>query len=283
MLLRTAAVLLFTAALLLPAAAFATDVQPGVDPVVHVSPSWWDFGLVPLPADFFEPGSDPFDGGVPADASVIPSSPHCPGPLGNASMLIRRNNIAVLPGFPSSDVIDVEIVELSLVSASPITVTYNGGLNPESWDMEITLSASLASTGTMTIRQLDPDGGTFDAAIVLQPHFTFTRVSDSQVRTLDGAGTYDDLIEAIDVPWVFTDPGLACPSCMTNFIPGHNGAGPIDFTFAGVSSQHTVHVGCTAGPIPTLSEWGLIAALTILMILGVYWIARRRIVTVRAS
>lgn len=276
MLRRTAVVVLFAAVLLLPVAVFATDVQTGFDPVVHVPPSFWDFGPTPLPADFFGPGSDPFDGGVPADASVLPSSPFCPGFLGNTDMIIERKDVAVLPGAPSSDVIDIEIVELSLVSVNPITVTYNGGLNPELWEVEITLSPSLASNGTMTIRQEHPDGGTFDAQVYLQPYFTFTRVSDSTVRTLDGAGMYEDLINALGVPWTYNDPGLTCPSCVTNFIPGHDGVSPADFTFTGTSSLHTVRCGCISGAIPTLSQWGLIIAATILLALGGYTIARRR-------
>jgi len=285
MLLRTASFVLLTAALLIPVAAFATDVQTGFDPVVHVPPSFWDFGPTPLPADYFGPGSDPFDGGVPADASVLPSSPSCPDALGNTDMIIERKGIALLPGFPSSDVIDVEIVELSLVSTSPISVTYNGGLDPELWNVEITLSPSLASTGTMTIRQEHADGGTFDAAILLQPHFTFRRVSDSEIRMLDGVGIYEDLIETINVAWAYSDPDLSCPSCVTNFVPGHSGANPVDFAFTGMRSQHTVRSSCTeTPPIPTIPQWALIAALTVLVTLGAYMVTwRRRSVTVQTS
>jgi hypothetical protein len=268
--------MLLAVVLVLPVATFATDVQTGIDPVEHVPPSWWDFGPIPLPVDFFGPGSDPFDGGVPADAKAIWPSPDCPGDLGNTSMLIERKNVAVLPGFPSSDVIDIEIISMNLVSVNPITVTYNGGLNPELWDVEITLSPSLASTGSMTIRQEHANGGTFDSAINLQPHFTFTRVSDSEVRTLDGVRIHQDLIEALGVPWVYSDPGLACPSCVTNFIPGHDGINPLDYTLAGVSSQHTIRCGCSPAAIPTLSQWGMGIVLTILLILGVYSIVRRR-------
>ena len=194
MLLRTVTILVLAAAFILPVPVHATSVQPGIDPVRHIPPSQWDFGPVPLPADFFEPGSDPFDGGIPGDQTALPPVPECPGDLGPTSMLIQRKDVALLPTMPSSDVIDVEIIALSLLSSSPITVTYNGGLNPEQWDVEITLSSSLASTGTMTIRKEHANGGTFDAAIFVQPHFTFTRVADGQVLTLDGAGTYEDEI-----------------------------------------------------------------------------------------
>jgi len=266
--------LLITPLFFLPRATFATDVQTGSDPVVHVQPSFWDFGPTPLPADHFGPGSDPFDGGVPADATVLPSSPNCPGPLGNTSMLIERKGVAVLPGVPSSDVIDIEIVELSLVSTNPITVTYFGGLNPELWEVEIALSPSLASNGTMTIRQEHAGGGTFDASIVLQPHFSFRRVSDGLVRTLDGAGTWQDVIQVVGVPWVYSAPDLACPSCVSNFVPGHDGVDLVDLALAGTTSLHTVRSACSGNPVPTLSPWGFAAALTLLLLLGGYSLAR---------
>jgi len=275
MLHRAVTTLLFIFVIILPAAGLATDVQPGIDPVEHVPPSWWDFGPTPLPADYFGPGSDPFDGGVPADASAIPSWPGCPGDLGNTSMLIQRLNIAALSGVPSSAVIDVEIVALSLVSTDPITVTY-GGINPEQWDVEITLSLVIPSSGTMTIRKEHPNGGTFDAAITVQPYFTFTRVSDSTVRTLDGAGTYADLVEVLDAPWVYSDPALECPPCVSNFIPGHNGAGPVNYAYTGMKSKHTVRCGCLPAVIPTLSQWGLIAVLSVVFVVGAYFIVKRR-------
>jgi hypothetical protein len=283
--LRTPAAVLIAVILILPAAASATNVQTGIDPVEHFPPSWWDFGPAPLPADFFGPGSDPFDGGVPADAKAMGSTPDCPGELGNTSMLIERKDTALLPAIPSSDVINVEIIAMSLVSADPITVTYFGGTNPELWNVEITLSPSLTSIGTMTIRKEHANGGTFDAAIYLQPHFTFTRVSDSETRTLDGAGMYEDLIEALGVPWVYADPHLACPSCVTNFIPGHDGVNPIDYALTGVISLHTVRCSCAyTTAIPTLSQWGTAIALIALLILGVYAIVRhRRIAGIRIS
>ncbi len=276
MFIRTLAVLFFAVVLTLPAATLATSVQSGIDPVEHLPPSWWDFGPMPLPADFFGPGSDPFDGGIPGDQTSIWPSPDCPGDLGNTSMLIERLTVANLPGFPSSDLVDTEIIAMHLTSTNPITVTYNGGLNPELWDVEITLSPSVASLGSMLIRQEHTNGGTFDAEIYLQPYFTFTRVSDSEVRILDGAGTYEDLISATGVPWVYTDPGLACPSCVTNFLPGHNGIEPVQYTYSGTNSMHTVRCGCLQNPIPTLSQWGLGIVLSVLLIAGGYLIVRRR-------
>ncbi|MFH1754893.1 MAG: hypothetical protein ABIA59_04245 [Candidatus Latescibacterota bacterium] len=259
-----------------PAAALAMDVQPGIDVLKHLLPSGWDFGPQPIDGDYFGPGSDPFDGGVPADQTSLDPTPDCPGAQGDISMLIERLDLAFLPIIGSSDIIDTEIIAMSLVSATPITVTYNGGLNPELWNVEITLSPFAASTGTMTIRLDVADGGTFDSEFLLQPHFTFTRVSDSEIRELDGAGIYQDLISVTNVPWVYEDPKVACPSCASNFIPGHNGVNKVEYSYTGLKSQHTVQSGCAQIPIPTLSQWGLLAVLTMLLIAGTYSITRRR-------
>jgi hypothetical protein len=262
--------------LVFPSVTLAVDVDPGIDPIDHLPPSWWDFGPQPIDGDFFGPGSDPFDGGIPGDQTSLDPTPDCPGAHGDISMLIERRDPALLPIIGSSDVIDTEIIAMSLVSNAPIVVTYNGGLNPELWNVEITLSPSIPSTGTMTIRLDTPEGGTFDSEFLLQPYFTFTRESDGEVRELDGAGLYQDLISVLNVPWVYEDPNIACPSCASNFIPGHNGLNKVEFTYAGLKSQHTVQSGCTQIPIPTLTQLGLLAVLTIMLMAGAYSITRRR-------
>jgi hypothetical protein len=149
--------------------------------------------------------------------------------------------------------------------------------------VEITPSSSIASTGTMTIQLDHPEGGVFNTEITVQPHFTFTRVSDSAERTLDGAGTYQDVISATNVPWVHSDPDLSCPSCASNFIPGHNGTNTVAFNLTGTSSQHTVKSSCVQAVIPTLSQLGLALALAILVMLGIYVLARRRTVCEQVS
>ena len=261
--------------LFMPGIALGQDVLPGFDILVHQDPSDWDFGPMPLPAGFFGPGSDPFDGGVPMKGKPLGSSPLCPGDLGPADMLILRSESAVLPGIPSDDVIAVEIVELSLVSVAPITVSYNGGASTEDWDVELTLSSIAPSEGSMLITKFHPNGGAFAASIILRPYFTFTRVSDSFTLTLDGAGSYDDIIECADIPWVYGAPPLQCPPCAGNFIPGHDDTQKVPFVMADVLSSHTVMSACTINT-PTLSQWGMIAIIGLILTAGVLWISRRR-------
>ena len=60
---------------------------------------------------------------------------------------------------------------LSLRSINPITVTFDNGTAPQSWNVGVGLSIFKASTGTMTIEA----GGTFDSSLKVWPRFTFTR------------------------------------------------------------------------------------------------------------
>jgi hypothetical protein len=75
--------------------------------------------------------------------------------------------------------IPIEIVALSLVSCQPITVTYNGGMSPEQWDVRVCLSsAGPQQMGSMTVRTSDCDcleGGTFDSQLPILPKLVFTR------------------------------------------------------------------------------------------------------------
>jgi hypothetical protein len=145
----------------------------------------------------------------------------------------------------------------------------------------MTISPTAPSEGSMTITKFFPNGGAFDASIILRPYFTFTRVSDSFTQTLDGAGLYDDIIECLGVPWVHEAPPLECPPCAANFIPGHNEIEPLPFGLSGLVSTNTVKSACTINT-PTLSQWGMIAIVVLMIAAGMACIHRRRRVAVRA-
>jgi hypothetical protein len=272
----------FLGLILLPGIAPAQDVLPGFDILEHLDPSGWDFGSQPLPADFFGPGSDPFDGIIALKGDPLGSSPNCPGDLGLADMIVLRRERATLLGIPSDDVIEAEIVELSLTSVAPIIVSYNGGAYTEEWDVDLTVSSVAPSEGYMMITKYHPNGGAFDASIILRPYFTFTRVSDSLTQTLDGAGTYDDIIECTGVPWVYGAPPLQCPPCAGNFLPGHDDTQEWPFVMADVYSTHTLKTACTINT-PALSQWGMVVVVVLIMTAGMMCIHRRRRVAVRAK
>jgi len=135
------------------------------------------FTATPIPADFFGPGSDPFDGIIALQGSPLATLP--PDTLGPTDVIIQRLEPAVLdePGIPHT--VPIQLVALSLTSTTPITVTYDGGTNPEDWFVDICLSSLVPPPfGTMAITRHCNSGGSFDAdfhEVLLKA--TFTRVS----------------------------------------------------------------------------------------------------------
>lgn len=180
----------------------------------------------PIPADFFDPGSQPFDGtillGGPSD--------------GLPDTVIRRHRDALLLDGPP-ETIPIELVQLHLVSCQPITV--QSGTGSTQWDVRVQLSPTVfPPVGSMTITKTHDNGGTFTSEIYVQPLLTFTRVdSPSDVRILDTGteGLPPIIFQHTERPWVFTppDPGIYdLPCAEGNFIPGvlpANTIGPIPY------------------------------------------------------
>jgi hypothetical protein len=134
-----------------------------------------DFSANAIPPDFFGPGSDPFDGRIDLGGGV-----------GMVDTIVQRNGWMCFPEpLPSTASVEVELVALDLVSCTPITVTY-GGVSPELWDVQVGLSG-VQDPGIMDATKTHANGGHFDAQFYVQPLYTFTRQSDSAVRTFDPA------------------------------------------------------------------------------------------------
>jgi len=114
----------------------------------------------PIPAGFFGPGSDPFDGIIALEGSPLTTLP--PGTLGPTDVIIERLDTAKLNVIPSADTVAIQLVALSLKSTSPITVTYNGGIDPEDWQVDVCLSdPSSPPDGFMYINRPCDSGGSF--------------------------------------------------------------------------------------------------------------------------
>ena len=180
----------------------------------------------PIPADFFGPGSDPFVGTIPFRGFHIDDLTD----IGTASAFVQRLGPVPQPSDPVGTVatIPIEIVALSLVSTEPITVTFNGGQNPELWDVAVALSDISSITDLdpeFTITKTHANGGTFDVVLFVQPKFTFTRVENpSEVQIFDTGlnGIPPVQLQAGNVPFVHSvnpDLHLISPSDGT-FVPG---------------------------------------------------------------
>lgn len=136
--------------------------------------SFYDFGLnghPAIPAGFFNPGSDPFIGTInwsplPLDTLTFPTD-----------TIVRRQPLPVLmPGGPPANV-PIEMVELSLTSVNPITIT-TGGANPEPWIVNTAISDTPAPGGMMSAQAIGPNGGVFSANINVRPVFAFVSMND---------------------------------------------------------------------------------------------------------
>lgn len=177
-----------------------------------------------LPADFFGPGSDPFEGlvvleGVPFDSFASFSG------LTPTDTIVERKQVAG-PVFP--DTIAIEIVRLELRSVDPLTVTYNGGQDPELWDMtaQVLEGPNPAQTqGTMTIRHEYADGGTFDSTLPVTPLVTLTKQGGGGEMAFPAPVTFT----STDEPWCHTGGDLDDPAghvlvevtgLTENFFPG---------------------------------------------------------------
>lgn len=133
-----------------------------------------DFGSIPLGGGFFGPGSDPFVGRIDLEGEPLPTDP--PGALGDIDTIVRRTADTAPLNVNDSDTVPIEIVALSLRSTQPITVTYNGGQNPELWDVRLCLSEAFAQTpGSITVTRTSQDGGTFDSTLPVIPKIIFSQ------------------------------------------------------------------------------------------------------------
>ncbi|MBN1212808.1 MAG: hypothetical protein JXA92_09555 [candidate division Zixibacteria bacterium] len=130
------------------------------------------FQTFPLPADFFGPGSDPFDGIIAMQGSPLGTYPG--GVLGPTDAVIERLDSALLPGIASNDIVDLEIIALSLVSTEPIIITYMGGMDPEMWDVRLCLSEVPFQWGYMELLRECCLGGEFFAEMAFRPRYVFT-------------------------------------------------------------------------------------------------------------
>ncbi|UCG16235.1 MAG: lamin tail domain-containing protein [Phycisphaerales bacterium] len=176
---------------------FATPGDGGTFVIFGPTPA-----LPPLPADFFGPGSDPFEGHV-----TFEGDPFDPDSLGDTSTQVQRAGHPVFPPDPpgAMGTVEIEIVELSLVSVAPIIVTYFGGGAPEQWDVAVSLSEVPGPVGgSLTALKTHPNGGTYDAHYYVQLAFTFTRVSDGTERNLDtgAVGLPPHYFEIVGAPFV---------------------------------------------------------------------------------
>ena len=171
---------------------------------------------------FFDPGSDGFIGGI-----RLQGDPVDPRALGTTDTIMQRlEDINISQN--ERLVTDLGLALVSLVSVNPITVTYNGGHNPELWDARVSLQPNQEQRGSMVIMQTSADGGTYDTRQPARLMITFIRRSDNATRALPFA----ILMGADDVPWSYNADRILitdhhfCPSCFAGESRSSIFAGP---------------------------------------------------------
>jgi hypothetical protein len=222
----------------LSGSALASVVHAGFDFFATQPESFQDFARAPIPANFFDPFSDPFTGRV--NFSGVPLDPT----TSNADTIVQRLAPAKFTRpFPSTETIPIQIVRLSLRSVSPIPVTYSGGRLRDFWWIDVSLSQVAQEMGTMSLMQVNKEGGTFGSTLPVQTRLTFTRVTDGAQRVIDTGliGLRPLRFQAQGVPWSHKAPkniitsGRFCAGCL-NGVPGS-----IDeFSIVGVSAFHKI-------------------------------------------
>ncbi len=125
------------AGMLLASRAGGTTIARGFDHFQTQPGSLWDFFYNPIPADFFGPGSEPFDGQVMLQGVPVNN--------GNTTdTLVERLEGSDFPGAQAT--IPTEMVALNLVSVDPITVMFAGD-HEELWEVMVMLDPSQLHIG----------------------------------------------------------------------------------------------------------------------------------------
>ncbi len=204
----------------------SADPDEGFD-ICHV------FGIEPespgLPMNFFEPGSEPFEGQVCLMGESLGTTTW--GDFETADTIILRSedpfDRCELPD-PAERTVDIEIVALNLRSIQPIEVMVQG--EPTFWDMAVDLSQDPSpQQGQLTATKEHCNGGTYFSFLNVQPRFTFTKVSGpglppgtQQVLDTGLEGIPPVLLIQEPHPWALeADPNIPfdSPWC-TNFHAG---------------------------------------------------------------
>ena len=262
-------------------------IPVGVD-MMQTNGAVLSFAGQPIPADFFGPGSLPFEGNIPLQGAPIGT--FGPFETGTTDTMIHRTEHSLLLTPPDQTQVGVEIVALSLVSADPIVVDYDP---PQSgfWMVEVQLVPSdpLASNpGQMSIDTIDPFFGNCDMTIPVELQLLFTRFGGPpanaamQLNTeLQGAGGLTDVQNspagALVVPFMETSFGIGIqlfspqlfmdlqPATIDPGRPGPNidPCATVDPAVGSLARFCQLQAGCSVGPGVVVGPFALIGENTV--------------------
>lgn len=160
---------------------------------------------------------------APAGPLALFGDPFAPGAWGDADTLFELSGDIPNP-LTAPVTIPIQLTQLSLRSTQPLTVTYPDGTT-EQWDIELGLSQTTPSTGTLDLFPSGPGGGNVGIELLIYLSGRYIRQGDSEVRTFDygtqpggaiqlgGSGSF-----SLSCP----PNRLAIPGVTTPFCLGHN-------------------------------------------------------------
>ena len=217
-----------------------------------------DFSSNPIPADFFGPGSDPFDGVIGFQGAPLETVP--PDALPSANLIIRRYADTASLTLGTADTVLTRIVALHLESIQPVTISFNGGTSFGDYDVEAFLSRTVVQPGGSTLIYLEhQDGGRFEYDITGRLALDFTQ-GGVPVGTLDPWGpmsltTRQTSWMLVGGPAGFTRGAVGVNPTASGIQVDGDGDGVPDYTTSGDSNfQSGFCLACTGGfeasPVP---------------------------------
>ncbi len=178
-----------------------------------------NFAGTPIPAGFFD-----FDGrscesfGGEADFAGAALDENTTG-AADTKIYRSADPIAVSDPVGKEGTVDVQITNLNLWSADPITVTCDGA--PTRWRVQATLSDLPQPMGTLTATKTHDNGGTATTILPVLLKLTFTNVEQPTVtKTLDfGLEGWDAVEFEAEMAWVHSlNP--SAPDSVGGFVLG---------------------------------------------------------------
>lgn len=155
---------------------FVTNLTHGEVGWVTDGRSTANFDSCPIPGGFFGPGSDPL-GDQDISLQGVPLS----GQTGAIDTLVEVDGINCLSeGQTKSMGTRIR----GLHAEGDAVVTYNGGMSPETWHLDLHSSTN-QSSGSISVTLEDDFGGVFSSSLPVIGRLVFTSLSTGEVRVLE--------------------------------------------------------------------------------------------------
>ena len=170
------------------AAAPLSAIEPGLVFMTtsDLKPTVWKGSLL---GGELAPGADPIlDFQIVQQGKPFTTAEGSPS-LGSADTVIEVEGTSFSTDHVESREIRTRVVAINLVSAEPVTVTYNG-TNPELWDARVCVSTTELwqnepADGRMVLTNDCNTAGSFVSTLLIRPKVVFTRRRDNAQKVFD--------------------------------------------------------------------------------------------------